>query len=66
MNRFADETTYSRMVTRDYAEHHGLRINPKYSVVDSRPEEGWEWVIVDLPIWWDTEMAAGGETYDIG
>lgn len=69
MNRFRfeeDGVTYLRVVTRDYALHHGLKINEKYSVVDSDPTPGWDWVVADLPGWWDEEMARGGETFDVG
>lgn len=45
---------FTRMVTRDYAEANELPIRTSYEVV-TYPKDIWDWVIVDVPLWWGDE-----------
>jgi hypothetical protein len=46
-----DSNFFARMVTRDYAEANNLPVRKSYQVV-THPQDLWEWVIVDVPLWW--------------
>lgn len=49
-----EDTLYLRLVARDYAEQWDIPINEKYTVtVAEGQDDGWEWVVVDLPLSWD-------------